>query len=151
MKLSTIILILIVIQASIIMYDQVYSDDYEIPSYGSSKTIIWNFVTDPSDWSGTELLLYFASLTAVSGLIGVGVYLVTKSDTALFFGVFTFLLGAGAVPITSLYNVFERNVGFFGCSSIPCTPAILAWALTGGLLAILYILAVLEWWSNRRM
>ena len=151
MKLSTIIIILIILQASILLYDQVYSDDYELTSYGSNETALWNFVTDPTAWSNTDLLKVFASLTAVAGVIGVGVYLVTQSDTALFFGVFTFFLGFGTIPIVSLYQVFTRNVSFFGCSSMPCTPAILVWSLTGGILAILYVLAVLEWWSNRRM
>ncbi len=151
MKLSNIIMILIIVQASIIILDQVYSTDYELTSYGSNESTVWNFVTDPTGWSGSDLLLFFASLTAVSGLIGVGVYLVTKSDTSLFFGVFTFLLGIGAIPIVSLYQVFTRNVSAFGCTAMPCTPAIIVWALTGGILAILYVLAVLEWWSNRRM
>ncbi len=151
MKLSTIIIILVILQGSILLYDQVYSEDFTVPSYASNETALWDFVTDPSSWSDTQLLTVFASLTAVAGLIGVGVYLVTQSDTALFFGVFTFLLGFGSIPIGSLYNVFMRNVEFFGCSEIPCTPAIFAWAFTGGILAILYVLAVLEWWSNRRM
>ena len=116
-----------------------------------NDTAIWDFVANPSDWSGSGLLLILCTLTAIGGLIGVGVYLVTKSDTALFFGVFTLLLGAGAVPIASLYEVFTRNVEFFGCTSMPCAPATLVFALTGGILAIFYVLSVLEWWSNRRV
>ena len=149
MKLANLIMILVILQASIIIYDQVYNTDYELSSYDSNKTALWNFVTDPTGWSGTGLLLIFASLTAVAGVIGIGIYLVTKSDTSLFFGVFTLFLGLGSIPIISLYNVFMRNVSSFGCSSIPCTPAIIVWALTGGILAIFYVLAVLEWWSNR--
>jgi len=34
---------------------------------------------------------------------------------------------------------------------MPCMPAIIVFALTGGILAILYVLSVLEWWSNRRV
>jgi len=151
MKLSNMIMILVILQASILLYDAVAGDDYELTSYESNESVIWNFVADPSGWTGTSLLLIFGSLTLVSGAIGVGVYLVTKSDTSLFFGVFTLLLGAGAIPIVSLYNMFNRNISFFGCNSIPCTPAIIVWALTGGILAILYVLSVLEWWSNRRV
>jgi len=151
MKLSNIIMILIILQMSIIVFDSISVPDYELTSYESNETTIWGFVLDPSGWSKTGLLLLFGSLTVVAGLIGVGVYLVTKSDTSLFFGVFTLLLGAGAIPIVSLYNMFNRNISFFGCNSIPCTPAIIVWALTGGILAILYVLSVLEWWSNRRV
>ncbi len=151
MKLSNMIMILIILQASIIIFDAVSVSDYELTSYSSNESTLWNFVADPTGWSGSALLVFFASLTAVAGLIGVGVYLVTKSDTSLFFGIFTLFLGFGSIPIISLYNMFMRNVNFFGCSSIPCVPAIIVWALTGGILAIFYVLAVLEWWSNRRV
>lgn len=151
MKLSNMIMILLILQLSIIVFDAVSTPDYELSSYESNETAIWNFVTNPTGWSGSSLLTIFASLTAVAGVIGIGVYLVTKSDTSLFFGVFTLLLGAGSIPIISLYNMFNRNIAFFGCSSIPCTPAIIVWALTGGMLALFYVLSVLEWWSNRRV
>ncbi len=152
MKLSNMIMILIILQMSIILFDSVIEDpDYELTAYASNDTAIWDFVLDPTKWTGSSLLLIFGALTAVGGTIGVGVYLVTKSDTALFFGVFTLLLGAGAIPIASLYNVVTRDPIVFGCTGMPCTPAIIVWALTGGILAIFYVLSVLEWWSNRRV
>ena len=151
MKLSNMIMILIILQMSIVVFDAISVSDYELTSYNSNDTVVWDFVLNPTGWAGSSLLLIFGSLTAVAAAIGIGVYLVTKSDTSLFFGVFTLLLGAGAVPIVSLYNMFNRNISFFGCSSIPCTPAIIVWALTGGILAIFYVLSVLEWWSNRRV
>jgi len=152
MKLSNMIMILLILQVSIIIFDNVVEDpDYELTAYDSNDTVIWDFVLDPSGWTGTSLLLIFGALTAVGGLIGVGIYLVTKSDTALFFGIFTLLLGAGAIPIASLYKVITREVTSFGCTAMPCTPAIIVWALTGGILAIFYVLSVLEWWSNRKV
>jgi len=134
---------------SIIVFDAVSVPDYELTSYASNESALWNFVVDPTAWTGTSLLLILGSLVAIGGTIGIGVYLVTKSDTALFFGVFTLLLGVGAIPIVSLYQMFTRNVSFFGCASMPCTPAIIVWALTGGILAVFYVLSVLEWWSGR--
>ena len=150
MKLANMIMILLILQMSIIVFDNVVEDpDYELTAYDSNDTAIWDFVLDPTEWSRSSLLLILGSLVAVGGFIGVGVYLVTKSDTSLFFGVFTVLLGVGVIPIASLYNVITRELSFFGCTSMPCTPAIITWALTGGILAIFYVLAVLEWWSNR--
>jgi len=149
MKLANMIMILVILQMSIVVFDAVSVPDYELTSYDSNDTVIWDFVLDPTGWSVSNLLLVLGSLVAVGGVIGVGVYLVTKSDTALFFGVFTLLLGAGAIPIVSLYQMFTRNLSFFGCTTMPCIPAIIVWALTGGILAIFYILSVLEWWSNR--
>lgn len=151
MKLANMIMILIIIQASILVFDAVSTPDFELSSYGSNESVVWNFVSNPTGWAGSDFLLYFISLTAVAGTIGVGVYLVTKSDTSLFFGVFTLLLGLGAIPIISIYNVFNRNAAFFGCSSIPCTPSLIAWILTGGILAVFYVLSVLEWWSGRNV
>lgn len=149
MKLANMIMILVILQFSIILYDSVYEDDFELSSYESNETTLWNFILNPSGWTGTDLLLIFATLGAVAGVIGIGVYFVTRSDTSLFFGVFTLLLGLGAIPIASLYNVITREVEFFGCTAIPCVPAIMVWAVTGGILAIFYVLSVLEWWSNR--
>ena len=149
MKLSNMIMILLILQMSIIIFDAVSVPDYELTAYDSNDTVIWDFILDPTGWTGTSLLLLFATLTAVGGAIAIGIYLVTKSDTSLFFPVFTLLLGVGAIPIVSLYQMFTRNIGFFGCSSIPCLPATIVWALTGGVLAIFYVLSVLEWWSNR--
>lgn len=149
MKLANMIMILLILQMSIIMFDAVSVPDYELTPYDSNDTVIWDFILDPTGWTGTSLLIIFAGLIGLVGAIGVGVYLYTKSDTVLFFGVFTLLLGIGAVPIVSLYQMFTRNVSFFGCTAMPCTPAIIVWALTGGMLAIFYVLSVLEWWSNR--
>ena len=150
MKLSNMIMILLILQMSIIIfYNVVETPDYELTSFGSNDTVVWDFILDPTGWSGTDFLLAFVSLTAIGGAIALGVYLVTKSDTSLFFPVFTILLGVGAIPIASLYTVITNELNFFGCTAMPCTPAIITWAFTGGLLAVFYVLSVLEWWSNR--
>ncbi len=149
MKLANMIMILLILQMSIIIFDAVSVSDYELTAYDSNDTVVWDFILDPTGWTETSLFVLFAGLVGLVGAIGVGVYLVTKSDTVLFFGVFTLLLGVGAIPIVSLYQMFGRNVGFFGCDALPCLPVTIVWALTGGLLAIFYVLSVLEWWSNR--
>ena len=85
----------------------------------------------------------------LTGAIGVGIYIYTKSDTILLFGVFTMLLGFGSIPIISLYNVINRNVAMFGCTTTPCPLGILIWAMTGGLIAIAYVLSCIEFWTGR--
>ncbi len=151
MKLSNMIMILIIIQGVIIFYDQVYTSSYELEAYADNETAIWKFVSDPTGWTGTSLLIILASLIGLGGAIAIGTYLYTKSDTVLFFGIFSMFIAAGAVPIISLYHVFTRNVSMFGCSAMPCTTATLAWVFTGGIIAIFYVLSVLEWWSGRSM
>lgn len=151
MKLAQIILILIIIQGTIIMYDQVFADDYDLISYGDNETTIWSFATNPAEWSSSSFIVTLLALVSVTGAIGIGVYLYTKSDTILFFSIFELLIGVGMVPIISLYQVFTRDITMFGCEvgGAVCTNGIIAWVFTGGILAILYILACLEWWSGR--
>ena len=150
MKLANMIMILLILQMSIIVfYGVVEEPDYELTAFGSNDTVVWDFILNPSDWSTTDLLSKLWALTAIGGVIAIGIYLVTKSDTSLFFPVFTLLLGVGAIPIASLYLVITDELHFFGCTAMPCTPAIITWALTGGILAIFYVLSVLEWWSAR--
>ena len=152
MRLVNMIILLLVIQATIILYDQVYSIDdgtYTLPSYGSNDAIIWNFTVNPSSWSSDRFLLLLLGLVSGTSLIGIGTYLYTKSDTILFFSIFTLLLGFGAIPLISLYSVFQREVSFFGCETMKCTPAMISWLLTGGTLTIMYVMACIEWWSGR--
>lgn len=153
MKLANMILILIVIQGVIVMYDQVFeTTSYDLEAYGDNETTIWRFVTDPTSWNSTALLVTLLGLgAAAAAFIVIGTFLNTPSDTAIFSPVFVLLIAAGAIPIISLYNVFTREVAMFGCAAMPCTPAIITWAFTGGILAIFYVLAVLEWWSGRSL
>jgi len=150
MKLANMILILIVLQGVIIMYDQVFDDaTFDLETYDDNETTVWNFIIDPSSWGSTSLLTIFIGLLSVTGVIAIGIYAITKSDTVLFYPVFTALIAFGAIPIISLYEVFTRDPGVFGCATIPCPASILAWLFTGGIIAIFYVLSVLEWWSGR--
>ena len=58
MKLANMILILIVLQGAIMMYDQVYdTTSYTLESYDDNETSIWEFVSDPTGWNNTVLLV----------------------------------------------------------------------------------------------
>ena len=156
MKLYYMIAILVVIQASILLFDVgLGGGGYTLDPYNSSSEFnntdntVWEFVTNPTGWESTNFLLILASLVTVGGAIGIGVYLVTKSDLALLFSVFTVLLGFGSIPIISLYNLMNRNVAFFGCVETPCPIGIFFWTITGGLLGLAYVLSCIEWWTGR--
>ena len=149
-------MILVVIQASILLFDVGLSGGgYELDPYNSSSefnntnNVIWDFVTNPTGWSDTGLLILLAGVIGISGAIGIGVYLYTKSDTILLFGVFTMLLGFGSIPIISLYNLMNRNVAMFGCTETPCAVGIFFWTITGGLLGLAYVMACIAWWTGR--
>ena len=156
MKLAPIIMLLIIIQVTIMFFNSAYVEEsYILDPYNSSTIInntspsIMEFITDPTGWSGSDFLTMFSGLIGVAGAFAVGVYLVTKSDTVLFMPVAMVLFGFGAIPLISLYNVFMSNSSIFGCTSMPCSLAIIIYAITAGLIAIFYILTVLEWWSGR--
>jgi len=156
MKLMNMILLLLIIQATIVFYDEVYeAGDYgDLDAYGAGGGTIWGFATNPVNWNSTALLIAFLAIGAVTAsFIIVGTFLNTPSDTAIFSTAFTLFIAAGMLPIISLYDVFLRNSAMFGCplTTELCLPAILTWLFTGGLIAIFYVLSVLEWWSGRTM
>ncbi len=157
MKLGPMVILLIVIQLTIMFFHGAYStESYTLDPYNSTTIInntepsIIEFVLDPVGWSDTSLLVSILSVVGVAGAFAVGVYLVTKSDTVLFLPVATLFFSAGALPIISLYNAFMSNSSLFGCTSLEfCPLAIMLFGLTGGVIAIMYVMAVLSWWSGR--
>ena len=150
MKLAPIVMILIILQGAIILYDQVYTESYELQAYGDNESALWNFATNPTDWRDSQLIsFFFLLLVAGAGATIIGAVIGYKGDMILFFGTFTFFLALGAVPIISLYNVITREAAFFGCSAVGvCYPSLFAWVFTGGILAVFYVLAVLDWWRT---
>jgi len=159
MKLAPMIMIIIILQAVIIFYDQVYADvpcegdcveGYELTAYEDNQSAIWKFVSNPTDWRGTGLLTFLMTILAASAVATfVGAIVGYKGDMILFFGTFTFFLTLGAVPIISLYNVITRDSSFYGCAATGvCYPSLFVWVFTGGILSIFYVLAVLDWWRT---
>ena len=158
MKLGPMIILLVVVQISIMFFHSAYStESYTLDPYNATTIInntspsIIEFVLDPTGWSGTDVLTTIMSVVGIAGAFAVGVYLVTKSDTVLFLSVAAMLLGFGALPIISLYNAFMSNSSLFGCTGMPCPLAIMLFGLTGGVIAVMYVLAVLGWWSGRQV
>lgn len=155
MKLMQMIMFLIILQISIMMFAGTYSDtDYNLNPYNVSEQVdnedadLWNFVTDPTDWGETGWISLFIGIFSLSGIIAVGTFLYSKSDMALRYAAVPALFGIGAIPIISLYHVIAGEVEIFGCSSMPCFPALLVFILSGGLIAVFYTGAVLDWWST---
>jgi len=159
MKLAPMIMILVVLQAVILLYDQVYptevcegdcEDEFGLAAYGDNRSMLWNFVVNPTDWRGTGLLTFFFTVLAASAVATfVGAVVGYKGDMILFFGTFTLFLALGAVPIVSLYQVITREPTLFGCAATGvCYPSLFVWVFTGGILAIFYVLAVLDWWRT---
>jgi len=154
MKLASMILILIVLQGTIMLYDGLYdtSIDEDLNPYGDNETTMWEFAMNPTSWNDSPFVILIAGIAVLGiGFIVAGIFLNTPSDTALFFPIFIGLIAIGMVPVGSLSIVFTREVAMFGCTGadMSCLPALLTWVFTGGVLAVFYILSVLEWWSGR--
>ena len=156
MKLAPMIMLLVIIQITIMFFHSAYAvDSYTLNPYNVSDIVnntspsIFEFILDPTGWSGTDVLILIAGIVGVAGAFAVGVYLVTKSDTILFMPIAMMFFSFGAIPMISLYSVFASNSSLFGCTGMPCPLAIMIYGATAGLISIFYVLAVLEWWSGR--
>ena len=156
MKLINVFILLLVIQGTITLYNGVFDvsaeTGYTLVPYGADESLIWNFLADPTGWSGSDLIVKLVGLTTLAAVIGIGVSFFTKSDTILFFSVFTIFLGFASIPVISLYTAFTDNIAFFGCTTITACPQMyFAWVFTGGILVLITVMSILSWWSNRSM
>ena len=156
MKLAPMVMLLIIIQITIMFFNSAYAEgSYTLNPYNISDIVnntspsVFEFILDPTGWSGSDILILISGIVGVAGAFAVGVYLVTKSDTILFMPIAMMFFGLGAIPMISLYNVFMSNSSMFGCTGIPCPLAIMVYGASVGLISIFYILAVLEFWSGR--
>ena len=155
MKLINLIVILIILQGTMILFDQVYKDDpcigdcsdeFELTSYGDNESLIWTFATNPTDWRGTDWLTFLLGILAVGGVaFAVGALMGYKGDIFLFSGLFSVFLATAAVPMIGLYNVIAREPTFWGCTSVPCPATTLVWLFTGGIFSVIYLLTVIQW------
>lgn len=139
------------------LFDDVLNDDsYTLDPYNASTEVnststntIWDFAADPTGWSSTKFLLAFLGIVGAAGFIGVGAYIITKSDLAILFSIFVVFLSFGGMVMASLYNVFNRDPAMWGCTSVPCATSIFFWVITGGALSIWYVLACYDAWTGR--
>jgi len=159
MKLVPIIILLILLQLTIIVLDGSFNDNsYNLNPYNSTANVnntenfIWDFVSDPTDWGSTDFLNFWTLIGAlgVGAAISTAIGLIIKSDMLILSGASVLLFGVGAIPIISLYQVITREAAVFGCTTMPCAPGIIIWILTGGLLGLIYVMAVIEWWTARQ-
>ncbi len=160
MKLLTLAMVLVIVQLSIGLFDLSLSLDGEsaVPvQYGSDVSInsttnyLYDFVTNPHSWSQSALILFLVSVTAfiVTASIAAGFFKYQPADVVYFAGLFSVFVGLGSVPVISLFNVINREIGAFACSAGSyCTPAIIVAALTAGLLGLAWLIACLNWWRT---
>jgi len=162
MKWGTILIFLYVFQLCVVMFNGLatenttqgdliglYSNDTSVVNNTAAPT--WGFIINPVNWGGTSFFTTMAAIMGVTGAIGIGLYLLFRSDLALLFGLFLWLLGLGAIPIGTMWTLVTSDVGMYACvaGAPSCFPAILAGIFTAGIIGFIYVLACLSWWTNR--
>lgn len=161
MKIVPAILILLILQISIILFDNTFSStDYNLNPYNQTYTVngtvvsgepIWNLLVNPIEWYNNSFMMGIIGLTAVAALITLGIYLIVKTETVLLGPLCLIIFGFGLVPIVNLYQVLNREVGYYACTlSSACTLSIILGLLITGPLIAIWAFAVLEFWTGRQ-
>ena len=119
--------------------------------YNSTGTTFLDILIKPWIWSDNPFLVLVAGAAiAIAGLT-TAIGIITRSDIVTLSGLAGAFISMGAVPIMALYDFMSRNIGqFAGC--IPgdtCAAASIIGALTGGILALMWVMTVMEFWLWR--
>jgi hypothetical protein len=160
MRLAPMTVFMFVIYLSIGVFDQIF--DANLNAYGNGSTsFLFNTLLQPWNWSGTiviggisfpTFILLFGSIVSVGVGVAVTGSLFGRSDISVLAPMAAAFASLGAIPIISLYNFVTRNVALFSdCTiGVTCAPAQIAGALSAGVLAIMYLFTVFEWWFWRQ-
>jgi hypothetical protein len=96
--------------------------------------------------------------------IGTLAAIATKSDIPLLISVFIVIINAGVIPIVAIWQVIHRELwGIFcsgsiggsvdlasaSCQGSPYTTATLFTAIIVGPIALAWVFACIEWWTQR--
>jgi len=146
MKLSTLLMIMVALQFTLMMF-----------GIGIESTPLILFVTNPVDWTGLGFINFFLGTAGiVTAAVIVGSLVFGKNDTAIFASAVAFLIGC-CVPIFTLWNTIKSEVGYFGSSCVtvgsisnPFSMCSNIWIASVAVspLAILSIITILNWWRS---
>lgn len=135
MKISTVFLIVIAIQFSVMMYG----------SSVQQNTALFGFIQNPTDWSNTTFITMFGLVAiGIAGVVFVGAMIFGKTDTMIFASTTMILVGF-AIPITSLWQLIYEERGMFGGSAV--ASGYVASLLVAPLI-ILAIFSIINWWRG---
>lgn len=170
MKIAPLLVILYIALIGIVIFDGLGTGGWNANPYTNETTnptntddsAVWNLFTDPTTWKNNALI-NLLTVTFLAAAAAITVAVITKSDIALLTPIFVILINAGILPIIAIYQVVYREVLRMSCtgdfnvetllasctSSSQTTAAILISALCVGPLAIAWVLACIEWWTQR--
>lgn len=133
MKLSTLFMIMVALQFTLVMFGE-----------GISETPLYILVTHPTDWSALGFVSFLGLLAGgiLTSVAIVGTLVFGKNDLAVFSGAVAVFIGF-CYPVASLWNVINKEVGYFGTEAAPyiasafCAP-----------LVILSFITIVNWWRS---
>jgi len=138
MKLSTIFLIIIALQFSLILFSG-------NPDLAHQDTSIFGFIKNPTNWNNTSFITFLgvsAAMLAAGALVGSVFF---KPDILVFAGMITTFI-SWAIPIGSLWQlIYDASINTFGATTGN------AWvfaSLFSTPLIILAIFTIIGWWRG---
>lgn len=149
MRLGPFFIVLFVIHISIGLLDKVLSttlNEFQTVSTGST---FMDLLIQPWMWSNNAfILIVLGSVFTVSAITAATAYL-TRSDILVLAGLAGIFISMGAIPIVNLYSFVTRNVEQYACTPGDCMASAIIGGLTAGVIGLMYVMTVLEWWLWR--
>ena len=162
MKLSTLAVYLLILTLVIITFDNTGSlnaESADLNFYNQSQDVgngtsrVWDFFTDPTDWSSAGGLVYYLVIILAASLTAfIVAAVITKSyptDTTAFAVFFAMIVGFGSLPVTLLYNFTQRELSSYMCDvgTFCLFPTMAATVIAGGL-GFMWIMTCISSWRS---
>jgi len=169
MKIAPLLIILYIALIGIIIFDGIGTSNWTTNPYEGGSvasdpgdSAIWNLFTDPTSWKNNSLISLI-TITFLTAAAAITVAILTKSDIAFLTPLFVVIINAGILPIVAIYQVVFREILRMTCNGdfnaepliATCiggsgtTGAILITAICVGPIAVAWVLACIEWWTQR--
>lgn len=162
MRIGGMIILLLVIQLGIVIFDQTTNDSYldlrptTASAAENDTNMFWNLAFSPNQAQGNSFITYIVGLIIGGALLALGATIFGfRTDTVLLWPVGVFIYLAGIWPITSLYSVVYRESSAFACNlnsytaTAFCAPATIASFFLSGILMLMWTFTCLEWMTGR--
>jgi len=134
-----------------------YNGSYYNMTTSSGYTAFWQLFINPTKLGGNTIWLIIG-ISFATGITGVTLSFVTKSDLALLLSIFILVFSSGMIPLIAFYLIINRElwVLFYQAGSCvalgpgnTCGGSLLLAALIAGPLSLYWLWVCIEWWSAR--
>lgn len=152
MKMQPMLIVMFVMYIIICLFDHTLSNNVVDTYSGTSEGMdLFNLIVQPDIWAENKifslLLLAVGTVTGITTLTGI----LTRSDILTLSGIAGVWFTLGVVPIVRIYSFVTRNVAQFACTAQQeCMVSNLFGTLTVGILALMWLMSVVEWWFWRQ-